>query len=137
MNDTEKINNQKKNSNNYYYPAEKSHWEKYQLYYLVFGSFFFTTLIVLISNSKTNKQIRKINERLDEKIYSSYYSSDLFGLDSSSKMRDYLSRLKNEPFPDYVKERVKEEIGKIQRGSFSSQTKENREEWVEQVMSFP
>ena len=69
LNDTEKNRGQKKeNRDNYYYSAEKSHWEKYQLYYLVFGSFFFTTLIVLISNHNTNNQIKKINKKLNDSI---------------------------------------------------------------------
>ena len=122
MNEKEKPNILKKESNDNYYSAEKSHWEKYKLYYLVFGSFFVTALIILISNSNTNKQIRKINERLDGKIYSS------FGFGYSSKMTDYLSRLEKEPFPDYVKERVKEEISKIQGNFSGGQTKESREE---------
>jgi hypothetical protein len=114
---------QKKNS--YYYQPKKSHWKKYQLYYLVFGSFFVTIVIILIGNSNINKQIRKINERLARKTYSSDFS---FDLDSSSKMTNYMARLKNEPFPDYVKERVKNEIAKIERDSFGGQTKESREE---------
>jgi len=122
MNENERPNIPKKESNDNYYPAEKSHWERYKLYYLVFGSVFLLLVIILISNSKTNEQIRKINDRLDRKIYSS------LGFGYSSKMADYLSRLKKEPFPDYVKERVKEEIRKIQ-GSFSGgQTRETKEE---------
>jgi len=58
---------------------------------------------------------------LEEQDYSS-------GFGFSSKMRKYLSRLKSEPFPDYVKERVKEEIKKIKRSYFGGQTKESREE---------
>ena len=122
MNENERPNIPKKESNDNYYPAEKSHWERYKLYYLVFGSVFLLLVIILISNSKTNEQIRKINDRLDRKTYSS------LGFGYSSKMTDYLSRLKKEPFPDYVKERVKEEIRKIQ-GSFSGgQTRETKEE---------
>jgi hypothetical protein len=122
MNDTEKNNNQRKETDNNYYPNEKSHWEKYQLYYLVFGSFFVTAVIILISNHSTNKQIRKINERLNGQIYSS------FNFGSSSEMSDYLSRLKKEPFPDYVKKRVEEEIRKIQGSFFGDKEKESREE---------
>jgi len=123
MNETEKSNIPKKESNDNYYPAEKSHWERYKLYYLVFGSFFLLLVVILISNSTTNRQIRKINERLDGKIYSS------LGFGYSSKMAGYSSRLENEPFPDYVKKRVKEEIEKINKSSFSSShTKEDREE---------
>ncbi|CAG8435226.1 5939_t:CDS:2 [Ambispora gerdemannii] len=58
-------NNSEKEKNNYYCPPEKSHWKKYQLYYLVFGSFFITSLIILIGNSNVNEQIRKINQRLN------------------------------------------------------------------------
>lgn len=54
------INNEKYNN----LPKEKNHWEKYQLYYLVFGSFFFTTVIILISNHNTSSQIRKIDQKL-------------------------------------------------------------------------
>jgi hypothetical protein len=56
------------------------------------------------------------------------YSSDFSGLGFSSKMRNYLSRLEKESFPDYVKERVKEEIRKIQGSFLGGQTKESREE---------
>jgi hypothetical protein len=66
MNDTEKNNNQRKEADSNYYPNEKSHWEKYQLYYLVFGSFFFTTLIIVISNINLSGQIKKTNERLND-----------------------------------------------------------------------
>src|SRR5437588_12103167 len=44
---------------------EKSHWDKYKLYYLVFGSAFFTTVIILVSNSTTNKQIRNLKMQLE------------------------------------------------------------------------
>src|SRR4051812_42305967 len=99
-----KVDNEKKVEIDYNsFPKEKSHWEKYQLYYLVFGSFFVTIVIILISNSSINNQIRKINKRLSGEIYSSYLSPDL---NFSSKITEYLSRLKNESFPDYVKERV-------------------------------
>src|SRR3954471_25081442 len=56
------IENNNNPDNNF--PPEKGHWEQYQLYYLVFGSFFLTMVIVLISNSATNSQVRKINNRL-------------------------------------------------------------------------
>ena len=120
------LSNKKKDNENEkisYYPSPKRHWKKYHVYYLVFGSFLVTTLIILISNSNINEEIRKINGRLDGKVY----SSDLLGLGFSSKISDYLFRLKTEPFPDYVKEKVKEEIEKI-RGSIGGQTKEGREE---------
>jgi hypothetical protein len=119
------LNNKKKDNENErisYYPYPKSNWKKYHVYYLVLGSFFVTILIILISNISTNKKIRQINDRLDGKTYSS------FGLGYSSKMADYSSRLESEPFPSYVKEKVKEEIEKIQGGSLSGQTKESREE---------
>jgi hypothetical protein len=45
-------------------PEEEGHFEKYQYYYLIFGSFFFTVLIILISNWNTNNEIQKINSRL-------------------------------------------------------------------------
>src|SRR5947208_1638942 len=63
----QKENNEKKADTNYNLPEEKSHWERYKLYYLVFGTFFVTTLIILISNSTTNEEIGKINDRLDGK----------------------------------------------------------------------
>jgi SpoVK/Ycf46/Vps4 family AAA+-type ATPase len=62
MNLTNVPQDKHKESDNYY-PKEKSHWQKYQIYYLVFGSFFFTTLIILISNSNTNKEIRKLKRQ--------------------------------------------------------------------------
>jgi hypothetical protein len=124
----QKENNEKKAEPNYNLPEEKGHWEKYKLYYLVFGSLFLTTVIILISNSKTNSQIRKINAYLQ--LGGNNYSSSSFSseFNSPSEMTNYLHRLKTEPFPEYVKEKVKKEIEKIQRGSFGGQTKENREE---------
>src|SRR4051794_23898191 len=124
LNSADQDSKSEKEKSNQYYQPEKSHWKKYQLYYLVFGSFFVTSLIILVSNSNVNKQIRKINQLLNI----NYSSPSNFGLDFSSKITDYSSRLKNEPFPDYVKERVKEEIEKIKRSSFGGQTKESREE---------
>lgn len=76
---SEQYNKQEKERDGYYYPPQKSHWEKYKLYYLVFGSFFFTTLIILVSNSNTNKQIRKINEQTwqNNKENSNYFPGQL------------------------------------------------------------
>ncbi|CAG8719586.1 7788_t:CDS:2, partial [Ambispora leptoticha] len=124
----QKENNEKQaDPNNYNFPEEKSHWEKYKLYYLVGGSFFLTTLIILISNLNTNKQIRKINSYLQ--LGGNNYSSSSFFSDlDSPSMTSYSRRLETEPFPEYVKKRVKKEIKKIQRGSFGGQTKENRED---------
>ncbi|CAI2192203.1 11616_t:CDS:2, partial [Funneliformis geosporum] len=122
----------KENGDNYYYPAEQSHWEKYQLYYLVFGSFLVTIVIVLISNSNTNKQIKKINDRLDGKSpFSSFLSDFGFSSDFSSETSNYLARLKREPFPPYVKKKVEGEIAKIRRNAFGGQTKETK---VEQAL---
>jgi ATP-dependent Lon protease len=103
---------------------KKDHWEKYHLYYLIFGSFVLTTLLMLIISLSINKRINNSSGR----GYSSF--------DFESKINDYSSRLNSEPFPDYVKERVKGEINKIKK-SFGGQNKEVREEYVEQVMSFP
>ncbi|WNE41144.1 MAG: Lon protease 1 [Mycoplasmataceae bacterium] len=111
------------------FPREKSHWEKYQIYYLVFG-FFFAILIVLIINSINSNQIEKINERLDGKKKHNFESPE-------SKEDEYLSRLKKEPFPEYVKKRVRDEIGKIRNNFLGGHSKEIREEWVDQVMDFP
>jgi len=102
---------------------KKDHWEKYHLYYLIFGSFILTTLFILIGISSVNKNINS-----SDGDYSSF--------DFELKIKDYSSRLNSEPFPDYVKERMKREIKKIKK-SFGGQTKEIREEYVEQVMSFP
>jgi hypothetical protein len=43
----------------------------------------------------------------------------------------------NEPFPDYVKKRIEGEIKKIKKNFLGGSTKETREEYVEQVMTFP
>jgi ATP-dependent Lon protease len=72
-----------------------------------------------------------INKRINNSSGRGYSSFDF-----ESKINDYSSRLNSEPFPDYVKERVKGEINKIKK-SFGGQNKEVREEYVEQVMSFP
>jgi ATP-dependent Lon protease len=103
---------------------KKDHWEKYHLYYLIFGSFVLTTLLILIINISISRRINN------------YSSTDYSGFDFQSKINDYSSRLNSEPFPDYVKERVKGEINKIKKSSGGS-IKEIREEYVEQVMSFP
>lgn len=102
----------------------EDHWKKYHLYYLIFGSFILTLIIILISNFSIISQIRKFNSEEDSFSF-------------ESKTEGYLARLKNEPFPDYVKERIKEEIRKIKKNFFGSTTKEIREEYVEQVMAFP
>src|SRR5829696_6421339 len=80
--------------------------------------------MILISNFSIN---RKINN-----LFGGYFSE----LNFESKADNYLSRLNNESFPDYVKERIKREIKKIKKSS-GGQTNEAREEYVEQVMSFP
>ncbi|MEG7978991.1 MAG: hypothetical protein NY202_03705 [Mollicutes bacterium UO1] len=86
-----------------------------------------TTLIILISNHNTNKQIGEINKHLGRNIYSFFSSSDE-PPSSQSKMANYLSLLQKEEFPDHVKETVKKEIEKITRNALGGQTKENREE---------
>jgi len=42
-------------------PQQKSHWQKYKFYYLIFGSFFVALLIILISNIKKEKSEQKNN----------------------------------------------------------------------------
>ncbi|CAI2187245.1 6728_t:CDS:2 [Funneliformis geosporum] len=58
----------------------------------------------------------------------------LFEFNFESKVDGYSSRLKSEPFPDYVKERIKGEIEKIKKNFLGGSTKENREEYVEQAI---
>lgn len=106
-------------TDDYIFP-QRSHWEKYQIYYLVFG-FFFLFFIILISSSISNNQIRKINERLGGKKHHNFNFS-------SSKMADHFSRLEKEPFPKYVKEMVKEEIAKVEKSPLNGYEKEIREE---------
>jgi ATP-dependent Lon protease len=113
----------------YIFP-QKSHWEKYQIYYLVFGCFFVTLLIILANNSAINNRIRKNNEKLGGESYDDIKFS-------SPKMSDHFSRLDKEPFPEHVKERVKEEISKISKNPLSGHEKEMREDWINQVMKFP
>jgi hypothetical protein len=110
------------------FPKKKSHWEKYQIYYLAIG-FFAIILLIFISNSILGSRIGDINKRLDGK--------KKYSFNSSSKLGDYQSRLENEPFPKNVKERLNEEIEKIRNTSSGSGEKENREEWINQVMNFP
>jgi hypothetical protein len=63
MNYVEEGVGSKKERGNIDEESKKSHWEKYKIYYLIFGSFFFTVLIVLISNSNINNEIRKIKRQ--------------------------------------------------------------------------
>jgi ATP-dependent Lon protease len=65
------------------------------------------------------------------------FGKRLFESNFESKVDGYLSRLKSESFPDYVKERIEGEIEKINKNFLGGSTKETREEYVEQVMSFP
>lgn len=41
---------------------KKDHWEKYHLYYLIFGSFVLTTLIILIGNHGLSSRIKKFDK---------------------------------------------------------------------------
>lgn len=112
--------NNSEDEDEYIFP-QKSHWGKYQIYYLVFGCFFVTLLIILASNSNINNRIRKINEKLGGETH----HNPKF---SSPKMSDHFSRLEKEPFPEHVKERVKEEISKIGNNPLNGHEKEIREE---------
>lgn len=41
----------------------KSHWEKYKVYYLVLGSFFFILLVILLSNLGVNRRLRNLERK--------------------------------------------------------------------------
>ena len=58
-------NNKEKEKTNTPPHEEKNHWEKYGIYYLVFGSFFLSLLFIFVVNYSTNKEIGKVSKQVE------------------------------------------------------------------------
>lgn len=105
MNNYPQSDHQKK-VNNDNIPKAKNHWEKYKLYYLVGGSFFFTTLIVLISNSRTNDELKKLKSQpapINWQRPDHEYSSDFIKPDPARKNENWVQE-------HIVKDSVRKEV---------------------------
>lgn len=101
------------------FPPEKGHWEQYQLYYLVFGSFFLTLVIILISNSTTNSQLRKINNRLN---YSEFFGEE----NSHHENRDFKFPTSDQQKENWLEETV-----------FQDSVRQEFQIWVNSVKYLP
>ena len=117
---------EKENNFNNNEPSYQSHWEKYKIYYLVFGSFFLLTFFIITSNFASDNEIRKTNKllyQLQEKLFPSnerfpendnppslIKSGDFWLTDPSKQKEDWLEET---VFQDSVRQKLQELVNSI------------------------